>query len=126
MSITQRSDIRRRALRAAAQVAMLGGAGLACGTTPLEQLQAQAPDPEDAGVARAEGQAVDAGVIVVGDAGVVPDTGLDSDASLVDGGEFCDQAAMTPDDYLACCERVGWNWDQGCAAWGPPAPPEVA
>lgn len=27
--------------------------------------------------------------------------------------------------YMACCERVNWSWDEGCMAWGPPAPPAM-
>jgi hypothetical protein len=121
---SQRSELQRRALRAAAQVALFGGAGLGCGgTAGLEHLQGAAPEPEDAGVARADATpTVDAGVVVVSDAGVVVDAGLGVDAGSLDAGEFCEQATLSTDEYLACCERVGWNWEQGCAAWGPPAP----
>jgi hypothetical protein len=27
--------------------------------------------------------------------------------------------------YQACCEAVGWDWNQGCMAWGPPVPPAM-
>lgn len=118
MAYEEQSDIRRRALRAAAKVALLG-AGFGCGAAPTTGLQGQAaPEPEDSGVARADGGAgLDAGVVVVSDAGIV-DSGL-SDAGL----EVCDSRTLSAEEYLECCERIGWDWDRGCAAWGPPAPP---
>lgn len=131
MSVTHRTDIKAKALRAAAKVALLG-AGFGCGAAPTSGLQANATGTEDnqapdAGEAAADASApVDAGVVVVGDAGVL-DSGLPLDSGAIpDAGEdFCDIQTLSPDDYLACCERIGWDWDKGCAAWGPPAPPAL-
>lgn len=133
---TRPDVLHARALRAAAKVALFGaGAGLAtgCGAEPLESLQAPLDEPPtpDAGAA-AVTTPVDAGVVVVGDAGVLDsglplDGGAPADSGLrPDAGEdFCDMGSLTTEEYLACCERIGWNWDRGCAAWGPPAPPAM-
>ena len=122
MPETNRTDIKHRALRAAAKVALLG-AGFGCGAAPTTGLQGGAGEqaPQDAGAAQPDiGAAIDAGVVVVGDAGVL-DSGLPIDA----GADYCDMQSLSSDDYLACCERIGWDWNRGCAAWGPPAPPAL-
>lgn len=132
VSHLSRHDIRTRALRAAAKVALLG-AGVGCGTAETTTLAAQAAN--DAGVEPnvQEGAAdatamVDSGTVVVTDAGIATDAGLgvmDAGAELDAGGEVCDPATQSNEDYLACCERIGWDWDRGCAAWGPAAPPSM-
>lgn len=125
MTNRARLDPRRRALRAAARVALVG-TSVGCGAAPGEDLSlpaaAAAAPPPDAGVEDAASvpEPLDGGTIIVTDAGVVQDAGL-ADA----GGEFCDLATLEPDDYAACCERLGWDWERGCAAWGPPAPPSA-
>lgn len=129
MAKMRRTDLEKKALRAAAKVALLG-AGFGCGTTPTEGLQANEATaetpPPDAGVASADAAtAIDAGTVVVGDAGVL-DSGLAMDAGAMDAGaDFCDMGSLSTEDYLACCERIGWDWERGCAAWGPPAPPSL-
>jgi len=126
MSHPSRDDIRTKALRAAAKVALLGAA-TGCGTAQSSALEAQTtpdagerPQVEDA--AADSGARMDAGTVVVGDAGIVMDAGLGIDAGL----ETCDMNALTSEDYLACCERIGWDWERGCAAWGPPVPPRMS
>lgn len=131
MWTSRRNDLRTRALRAAAKVALLG-AGFGCGTAATEGLEAQGGGPDeapDAGATQGSADAgpeVDAGGVVVSDAGVV-DSGLPVDAGARPdaGGEFCDIGTLSNEEYLACCERIGWDWDRGCAAWGPPAPPAM-
>ncbi len=41
------------------------------------------------------------------------------DAALADAAGAC----AAGDDWAACCEANGWDWDAGCMAWGPPVPP---
>lgn len=49
-------------------------------------------------------------------------TGLASaDVSAVDGARRCDPKDGWK-EYEACCEAIGWDFKQGCMAWGPPAP----
>ena len=122
------TDIRTRALRAAAKVALLGaGFGCATDTAPLASTtntdvppDAAAPEPVDSG------PAVDAGTLMVTDTGVM-DAGVLLDAGVMpDAGEMtCDQAEMTTEEYIACCKEIGWDWNRGCEAWGPPAPPAM-
>lgn len=51
------------------------------------------------------------------DATVVEDAG--QDAALADAGS-CDSWS---EGWAECCERIGWDWERGCAAWGPFVPP---
>ncbi len=115
-TMTSRHTLKLKALRAAAGVALFTGA-VGCGTVDTETLD-QATTIEDAGA------------VVARDAGAPRDAGF-RDGGFVDAGHpdagfvSCDQATMTPEDYIACCESIGWDWNRGCAAWGPPAPPAM-
>ena len=53
------------------------------------------------------------------DAAVSADAGVSPDAS-----ERCEHDAGS-EAWAACCARNGWNWDLGCAAWGPFVPPSM-
>jgi hypothetical protein len=123
-STLERQHIRARALRAAAAVALLGGA-VACGTAPATEL----PPPVDAGATAPESTdasaaTLDAGLADASEAAL--DAGLaDASEATLDAGVACDREALTPEDYVACCEAIGWVWSQGCEAWGPPAPPQM-
>ena len=145
-----KSDIHRKALRAAAGVALFGGS-FACGgemrSTPLpepDRTAQQNQQPEaDAGSSNTP---VDSGFqnnVPEPDAGFAPDAqqlapdqgmAMDAGASVPDaststvgdaGMEFCDQNTLTWEDYVKCCDMYNWDPNRGCLAWGPPAPPEL-
>ncbi len=98
---------RKRALRAA-RVATLG----LVLATPGCCADHSGPDDRDASYADAA--IVDAGP---GDAGPI------DDAAVADAGT----CSAGGDDWVACCEAIGWDWNRGGAAWGPCVPPgEVA
>lgn len=115
MARHSKHDIKLKALRAAAGVALFSGA-IGCGTVDTDTLEASAA------VSDAGAQLRDAGAIRDGgfrDGGFV-------DAGFADAGfTMCDNATQSVDEYVACCEAIGWDWDRGCAAWGPPAPPTM-
>lgn len=124
-------DIRRRALNAAAGVALFAGS-LACGEVDVRPLSMPegAPPPKTA-LAPATGASVHVSVFAVAatDAGVALDAGQ---AGSADASSGADAGAVTcnseMEDYAACCAAIGWDWERGCMAWGPPVPPaaEVA
>jgi len=35
-----------------------------------------------------------------------------------------DETQASFEDYMACCDAVRFDFDMGCMAWGPPAPPQ--
>jgi hypothetical protein len=121
MTWLSRDEIRRRALRAAAAVA-LSCTSFACGDTPVTTLNAPPisitagadagptlpSDPDAAGSAQEAGETSDV-MILAADAGEMPDAGA------VD----CSNAP----DFVACCAAVHWDVAKGCEAWGPPVPP---
>lgn len=91
------NDARKRALRAA-RVTTLGLVLAAPGCYASHGEVAEAPPVrEDA-------------ALILEDAG--------QDAALADAG-ICDVG----DGWGECCERIGWDWERGCAAWGPFVPP---
>ncbi len=94
------TDARTRALRAARVVTL----GLVMATP---------------GCYAAHGGAVaDAGSrSIAEDAASIEDAG--QDAALADAGS-CDNRG---EEWVECCERIGWDWERGCAAWGPFVPP---
>lgn len=115
------AEIRRRALRAAGQVALWST--LACGGTaptgalsegPAEGPEEQAPVP----VAEVVADPLAPEVIALVATATAP---LPEVCEYLEG-EDPEQGWR---DYLACCERIGWDWDRGCAAWGPPVPPAL-
>ena len=102
---------RKRALRAA-RVATLGLV-LATPGCYAGHSGPDARDDRDAG--DSDAAIVDAGP---GDARVPIDGGAVADAGTCLG---------SGPEWLACCEAIGWDWERGCAAWGPFVPPgEVA
>lgn len=104
-------DIRDRALRAAAGVALFtGGLSSGCGgTEPVTDLEAQAEPVEEATPTEPPPvQAVERHHI-----------------EAVEALSICDPSEGG-DAWLECCQEIGWDWTRGCAAWGPPAPPEAA
>jgi hypothetical protein len=108
----KRGAHRRRALRAA-RVATLGLVLAAPGCYAAHDAPGEA-DPEvrtaateDAAVvADAEAPARDGGV----------------DAAVADAG-FCVVGDAGWEAYQECCDAIGWDWERGCAAWGPFVPP---
>ncbi|MCK6548410.1 hypothetical protein L6R52_21360 [Myxococcota bacterium] len=151
MNRWSRAELRRRAVRAAAKAALLGV--LACGDVPTQPLEAPTDHtPPDAGTTIAADATVlegedatvvaheDATVVVHEDAAVVAheDAAVlaSADAGVADAGARCDgerasaiDAGLSEDQawerYVACCTEVGWDWNQGCMAWGPPVPPAL-
>lgn len=110
-------EIRRRALRAAGQVALWST--LACGgeavTTGLPDYVDPSPEPT--------GEPAPALVTVALPEGVV----AQQVETTTIAAENCERTSSEDswEAYLACCERIGWDWDRGCAAWGPPVPPSL-
>jgi len=103
---------RRRALRAA-QVVTLGLAMAGCygRHEPPTESPTSRPIDDDGGVFD------DDGASPAPDAAMA-DAGTDAAA---DAGR-CDPAGDW-EEYTACCDANGWNWDWGCMAWGPFVPP---
>ncbi|MCB9526671.1 MAG: hypothetical protein H6702_25290 [Myxococcales bacterium] len=52
------------------------------------------------------------------DLGAAADGGAGPDATPL----TCDPAA---EDWVACCDAIDWDPEQGCLAWGPPVPPRM-
>lgn len=97
--MTKNEGARRRALRAARVVTL--GLVLAAPGCYLTHDVAPQPEPE-----------------------LAADAGSDAGEALADAGVGCDIAG---EGWVECCEAIGWDWDRGCAAWGPFVPPgEVA
>ena len=130
-----RPEIRRRALHAATAVAV--GAAAGCGA--LDEPVAGAANLYDTtandgqggldGVAGADAGRTqpDASTIAtrVADAGSRPDVAADAGTTeVVTTGSVCRQDADW-ESYTRCCQANGWDWNKGCMAWGPPAPPEI-
>lgn len=100
-------EIRQHALRAAAKVALLGA--LACGGTEDATIL-EAPElPE----------------------GLEPALALPEVTPQVHEFTVAPTECVSPgaegdwEAYVACCEAIGWDWERGCAAWGPPVPPTM-
>ncbi len=112
---------RRRALRAARAVT-LGlfalGAGCAATTGP------DAPrSPADVSDAAPDDAAPDAAVAVADAAPEAASEDVVGDLAD-DAGERCDRDAGAV-AFSACCQRIGWDWNRGCEAWGPFVPPSM-
>ena len=122
------NEIIKKSLRAAAGVALLGGA-VACG----EDISTQELYPRTSGFSphgsivksatisvntHFEAQLVDAGVTM--DAGIPIPLGNDGGPLACHRGSFDDQDIEA---WIECCDALGWDWDKGCVAWGPPTPP---
>jgi hypothetical protein len=122
-------EIRRRALSAAAAVALFTGS-LACGSAPSVRLDESARSSEsspapDAGAdpagrdASAEADAAEA----VPDAGLVVVDASSLDAGTIDAGDGpC--GPISAEGWERCCQESGWS-APGCLAWGPPMPPAM-
>ena len=149
----ERDEIRRRALRAAAAVAMTWGTG--CSATLDEPAQGPADAAfsdsavtlraTDAQADTAKGADSTATEVAAADTADAPDAGLEPDATTADAGSAAEadtvaaldgagdtgghKCVKNGDDWQAyndCCQAVNWDWDAGCMAWGPPMPVEVA
>jgi hypothetical protein len=113
---TRHDAAKRRALRAARAVTIsfvaLAAAGCAAMVTPLET---DATHVADANVP--EVAARDAATIVdAHDSPPAQDTAEAGHACSTDAGW---------EEYSRCCDENGWDWNLGCAAWGPFVPPEM-
>lgn len=93
--------VRRRALRAA-RVATLGLVMMAPGCYSSHDIPIGV---DDAGEADA----------------LVAETDAGSDGGVADEG-LCD-ITWDWERYNDCCALNGWDWNRGCAAWGPFVPP---
>lgn len=116
---------RQRALRAARAVTLsMLASGCSSAVMPSTQ-DAMADVAPDVSVA------VDSAPDVAPDVSVAVDTAPDAAPDVVadageedadDAGESCAPLRGT-DQYIACCERVMWDFRRGCEAWGPFMPP---
>lgn len=97
------------------------------------------PDASAVDTGAADTGAADTAVSdTAGDDGAVSDTAAaDSvvddaavaDAAATDTAEMPEPECSTNlpwEEYVACCDEVNWDFDKGCMAWGPPAPPSSA
>lgn len=113
-SIDPAERIRRaqeRALRAARAVTLTLGATLAGCAATVAGSPAEVPAMEAA--------TADVGA----DVGAVAEAGKDVSA---DAGESCSgEERDGGETWAQCCERLGWNWNNGCGAWGPFMPPSM-
>lgn len=105
-----------RALRAATAVTLgvfaLGAQGCAA-VVHVPEADAQADDAQADVVTARDAQVADAQV-----------ADAQADDVSPDAGESCSHE-LGSEAYLACCERIGWDWNRGCAAWGPFVPPSM-
>ena len=125
-------EARRRALRAARSVTLsvLALAVNACAfsVAPVDLTIVDAPVQSEASVV--EAAVADSGpdVAITEDVpvteDVVADAATETDAGG-DAGENCTPLQSQPEAYTECCRRNGWNFELGCAAWGPFMPPEM-
>ena len=107
----------RRALRAARAVTIslfaLGATGCSSMVVPVEEAAVRADAQQtivDAPVADRT-EAVDAGTDAI------------TPTDVADAGCGSPESNET---YVECCDRVNWDFNLGCAAWGPFVPPEMA
>ncbi len=128
-----RTDVRRRALRAAMAVT-LGTAMLGCGTTvsgPAGQGDGGSASANGGGTTTPTGAIASSsttGGAVSGSGGDSGSGGAAQASTTGSGGApaaKCSLSSMTPDAYTKCCESVHWDFNQGCEAWGPPMPPSM-
>lgn len=111
---------RRRALRAARAVTLgLFALGAGCAASVGPDAPRSPADVSDA----APDDAADAAVAV---ADAAPEATPEDVAADVadDAGERCDRDAGAA-AFSACCQRIGWDWNRGCEAWGPFVPPSM-
>ena len=145
-----RPEIRRRALRAATAVAV--GAVAGCGSIDdavvgAAYVDATAGADGQVGMGRAQdaatGHTVDGGRSPLDGGAAMADAGVSgADSTASDAGSVTPLDAIvggtsdastgvvcksTDDwkDFQRCCDENGWDWNKGCMAWGPPAPPAL-
>jgi hypothetical protein len=125
------AEIRRRAIRAAGKVALLST--LACGgEAATTELELGYPDPIGSEPTIADPTITNPSQR----SAEVP--AEDRTAQLIDTRDYVTEGATVAvtlcergeaktdwEAYLACCEAIGWDWNRGCAAWGPPVPPSL-
>lgn len=114
-----------RALRAARAVTLTLGAALAGCSSVVTAGAADAPITEDAAPAVADVAAAvaeDVAADVAAAVDVPADAGADAAA---DAGESCSAVGDAALSWSECCERINWDWNRGCQAWGPFMPPSM-
>ncbi len=80
---------------------------------------------QDTAVAADAGAAgADSGQASADSAAVAADSGQGTQGGDVAATDRCD-GIEDWDRYAACCDANGWDYQKGCMAWGPPAPPAV-
>lgn len=130
-----RTDVRRRALRAAMAVT-LGTAMLGCGTTVTGskgQGEGGSASANGGASAASTGAIASTSTSTAGgaDSGTGGDSGSGGAAQASTSGSGgapaakCDRTTMDSDAYVKCCDSVNWDLNQGCEAWGPPMPPSM-
>lgn len=111
-------EIRRRALRAAGQVALWST--LACGG---EAVTTGLPDYVDPPLLPTDGPAPGLMTVALPEGVVAQQVETTTIAAVSCEANVEDEEAW--ERYVECCQRIGWDWDRGCAAWGPPVPPAL-
>lgn len=112
--VMSRTEIRRRALRAAVAVT-LSMSFLGCAANVVVDSTEPADDDDELVAAETDPVPAPAPIVVV-DAGPGP-----IDSGVAEAGVDC---TMAP-DYGLCCDENGWSFEAGCQAWGPPMPPAM-
>jgi hypothetical protein len=111
-----RTEIRRRALRAATAVTLSMGF-MGCAANVIVDTDETSGD-EQAVVDDTPGTTeVTPPEVVVPEPAVTVEFNPKAFGPIVD----CSKAP----DYLACCEEHNWSFEAGCMAWGPPMPPAM-
>ncbi|MDO9018745.1 MAG: hypothetical protein Q8S73_07115 [Deltaproteobacteria bacterium] len=109
-----------RALRAARAVTLTLGAALAGCSSAVTASAADPPVAED--VTPTADVAADVALDVAVAADVTADAGAEAAA---DAGEVCSAEGDAALTWSECCERINWDWNRGCQAWGPFMPPSM-
>lgn len=118
-----RTEVRLRALRAAAAVTLTFGLSGCSGEVLIETAGSAETTPEGE-KGTTSGPEVPP---IVADAGSGEDASIDGGdvADASDGGLICVLDEQNWEAYSACCEKVSWSFEAGCMAWGPPVPPAM-
>ena len=113
---------RRRALRAARAVTLgLFALGAGCSATVGPEAPRSPAELADAAPEAATDSTPDVSADAAPDVAVADAA---TEAAAEDVGERCDRDAGA-EEFSACCQRVNWDWNRGCEAWGPFVPPSM-
>jgi hypothetical protein len=100
--------------------------GCAISVGPVDTTVTDAPTQVEASVTVSPDVASPPDVAITEDAPIAEDAAVaDASTDAGEAGEDCTPLQGMGTAYSECCRRNGWNWDLGCAAWGPFMPPEM-